>query len=644
MTQTEHEPNPLGMKAPSFDFQITIASPNGSGSLTANRLLHKALFREGFHVVGKNIFPSNIEGLPTYYTIRLSENFNSIKSKSELYLGINPATFARDLSDFTTESSIIFYNEDSKLTANIDAQKKFSASFRNLGKELEAPIKIKKRISNLYYVGWTAALLGLKPETFHQLLQETFSKATVAEMNFQALQKGYEVFTQEHSSALGELTQKIQELKPQPEDQKKSDQILIEGNQAAALGWVDAGCTVATWYPITPSSSLVESFENYVETLRPKTSDQKNNYAVIQAEDEISAICAVVGANWAGARAATATSGPGLSLMNEAIGLAYFAEVPTVVWDIQRVGPSTGLPTRTSQGDVLSAFYNSHGDTFHPVLLPASVKDCYEMSFAAFDVAEYYQTPVFVLSDLDLGMNTWTSERLSQPQPKLNRGKVLSELELESVSEFKRYLGDAEGVPSRTLPGTHHQLAPYMTRGSGHNIDASYSESPEVYEDKLLRLRKKVLNARKILPTPVILNGANKNNGSSKAPSASIGLIYYGTTGQVFPEVFDLLPENISFDLCQVKALPLHDEVFDFANSHSHIIVIEQNRDLQLSQILKAFAPKGLKCKISGVSSFGGWPIQAESVAQKILQEIHAATSSMNSISANETSGGLSNE
>ncbi|MCO5113708.1 MAG: 2-oxoacid:acceptor oxidoreductase family protein [Bdellovibrionaceae bacterium] len=583
-----------------FDFQIIIASPNGSGSLTANRLLHKALFREGFHVVGKNIFPSNIEGLPTYYILRLSESYNGLKSQNDLYLGLNPQTFNKDLTDFTTSESLIFFNQDQKSLAE-DRPKQFSASFRALGKDIEAPIKIKKRISNLYYVGWTAALLGLKPETFKTLLQETFKSSSVVDLNFQAFEKGYELFIQEHASEFTELSAHISTLKKEP----PTDQILIEGNQAAALGWVDAGCTVATWYPITPSSSLVESFENYVEHLRPKSSKGKNHYAVIQAEDEISAVCAVVGANWAGARAATATSGPGLSLMNEAIGLAYFAEIPTVVWDIQRVGPSTGLPTRTSQGDVLSAYYSSHGDTFHPILLPSTINECYNMAFTAFDVSEYYQTPVFVLSDLDLGMNTWVGPTLKQPSSPLNRGKVLSEIDLESLPDFQRYLGDEEGVPSRTLPGTHHKLAPYMTRGSGHNTDASYSENPDVYEDKLERLKKKVLNARARLPQPRI---ANANN--------SLGLMYYGTTTQIFPEIFNLL-SGYKFDLCEVKSLPLHDEVLEFAASHEQIIVIEQNRDLQLMQILKSQL-ESPKCQVMGVSTFNGWPIQAETVAHKI--------------------------
>lgn len=582
------------------DFQIIIASPNGSGSLTANRLLHKALFRDGYHVVGKNLFPSNIEGLPTYYVLRISKNLNSIKSLSDLYVGINPSTFHKDIADFTTSQSILFSNQDSKLLAQ-ERDLQFSLSFRALGKDVDAPIKVKKRISNIYYIGWVAALLGLNPETFRRLLNETFSKASVAELNFQAFEKGFTSFTQEHREPLLATTEKVTALK----GDAPKDQILIEGNQAAALGWVDAGCTVATWYPITPSSSLVESFETYVTQLRPKSSDSENNFAVIQAEDEISAVCAVVGANWAGARAATATSGPGLSLMNEAIGLAYFAEIPTVVWDVQRVGPSTGLPTRTSQADLLTAFYSSHGDTFHPVLLPSDAKDCYEMAFTAFDVAEYYQTPVFVLSDLDLGMNAWVSPAFKQFDKPLNRGKVLSELELESLGEFKRYLGDHEGVPSRTLPGTHHTLAPYMTRGSGHNLDASYSEDPMVYEDKLQRIKTKVLNARKVLPRPNI-----KNEGHS------VGFIYYGTTSQIFPEVFEFLGSN-NFNLCEVKSLPLHDEVFDFINSHTQIFVIEQNRDVQLLQIIKAYAKK-ITSDIYGVSTFNGWPIQAKIVAEKL--------------------------
>lgn len=587
------------------DFQIIIASTNGSGSLTANRLLHKALFREGYHVVGKNLFPSNIEGLPTYYVLRLSQNYNSIRPTSDLYVGLNPNTFTQDLKDFVSaDGSFIFYNEDLKQNPSADWST-FGLSFRKFGQDLKAPIKIKKRVANLYYVGWVAAVLDLNPETFKALIYETFSKESVCEMNFTAFKKAYDWAKQEHGPKTNALTES---LKPLQGISPSKDQIFIEGNQAAALGWVDAGCTVATWYPITPSSSLVESFEAYVEKLRPKQKDQKNNFAVVQAEDEISAVCAVVGASWAGARAATATSGPGLSLMNEAIGLAYFAEVPTVVWDIQRVGPSTGLPTRTSQGDLLSAYYNSHGDSFHPVLLPSTANECYEMAFTAFDVSEVYQTPVFVLSDLDLGMNAWVGSTLKPYEKALKRGAVLSEIDLENTPDFKRYLGDDKGIPSRTLPGTHHPLGSYMTRGSAHNIDASYSEDPEVFTEKLLRLKKKVLNARADLPKPEITQAVHK---TSKA------IIYYGTTGQIFPEVLDLLPSS-DFDLCRVKSLPLHDEVFEFINHYEQVFVIEQNRDGQLLNLIKSSSGIALKPHLVGVHTFGGWPIAAETVATKL--------------------------
>lgn len=608
------------------DFQIVIASVNGSGTLTANRILHKVLFREGYQVVGKNLFPSNIEGLPTYYFLRVSKGFNTTKKLSDLYVALNPATLDRDLKTLITNQSLCLLNSDLKMT-NIPNPTQ-QISFKETVKNSKANIKIKKRMSNMCYVGWIGRYLNLNLETIKNVIHSQFSNPNIAEENIEVMMMGWNSF--ETNSINLDTSIKADQ----------TDKILIEGNQASALGWVDGGCTVATWYPITPSTSLVESFETYAKKLRPESS----SVAVVQSEDEISAIASVVGAGWAGARSATATSGPGLSLMSEALGLSYFAEIPSVVCDVQRVGPSTGLPTRTSQGDLEFAYKISHGDTFHPVLLPSNPKDCFEMSSLAFDIADKYQTPVFVLSDLDIGMNLWTTETLKQTNRPLDRSNILSEPELENLKsegqKFKRYLGDHKGIPKRTLPGTHHPDAAYFTRGSGHNEAASYSEHPEDYENLMNRLKEKVLNSRLDLPAPVI----------NVSPKNKIGVIYYGSSAQVFPELNQILESNLKseFNTCHVKSLPVHEDVYDFINQHDKVFVIEQNRDGQLRNILlqrtiqnphetnflssieiktdsdsKTANEQNIKMNLSekliSITYFNGWSIQADVIADKIL-------------------------
>ncbi len=606
------------------DFQFVIASTNGSGTLTSNRILQKALFREGYNVIGKNLFPSNIEGLPTYYFLRVSKSSNSLKVQNNLYVALNPATYTRDLNTLVHPETAVLLNSDLKLTPEVISQS-FAISFKDTVKTSKAPLKIKKRMSNMAYVGWLGRYLNLNLQVLKDVVATHFSQTEVIEENINVMLEGW-------NSCLVEGVN----FDPQIKHKRKSE-ILIEGNQASALGWVDGGCTVATWYPITPSTSLVESFETYAKKLRPSAS----HVAVVQSEDEISAIASVVGAGWAGSRAATATSGPGLSLMSEALGLAYFAEIPAVVCDVQRVGPSTGLPTRTSQGDLEFAYKISHGDTFHPVLLPANPLDCYKMSSLAFDIAEKYQTPVFVLTDLDLGMNLWTSEVLTTevdlPQNssvhleldsklksdvKLNgsfkdfdRSQILFENDLENLEAqnkvFKRYLGSEDGIPMRTLPGTHHPKAAYFTRGSGHNEAAGYSEHPEDYEKIMGRLKHKILSARKDLPKPIV----------ELKSHLKWGAIFYGTSKQIFPELHNLL---LPFELntCQVLALPLHDQVYDFINKHELIFVIEQNRDGQLRNIITQ-SDQLIKSKnLKSILHFDGWSIQADIIAKKIIDHL----------------------
>ncbi len=586
------------------DLQLVIASINGSGTLTANRILHKALFREGYNVVGKNLFPSNIEGLPTYYFLRISKDSKSLKSKNELYVGLNPATYFRDLKTLVSHDTKFLLNTDLKLQV---PQQNFyeTFSFKQTIKNSKAPIKIKKRMSNMSYVGWIAHYLNINLDNLKTLVHQQFSNGEVAEENIQVMLQGWQSF-----NGSSDFQVPSADLDPSIKSDNSS-KILIEGNQAAALGWVEGGCTVATWYPITPSTSLVESFSDYAKHLRPKS----DSVAILQSEDEISAISSIVGAGWAGARAATATSGPGLSLMSEALGLSYFAEIPTVVCDVQRVGPSTGLPTRTSQGDLEFAFKISHGDGFHPVLLPSDPNECFEMSAAAFDIADKYQTPVFVLSDLDLGMNLWSDKRFNGIKKGFERSQILNEPDLEAINakgqKFKRYEGDKHGIPRRTLPGTHHPDAAYLTRGSGHNKSAGYSEHPEDYVNLMERLKLKILNARQDLPMPDI---------SLKSPDRKWGAIFYGSTQQIFPELDTLLNPILSAQLntCCVKSLPLHKQVYQFIEQHEVTFVIEQNRDSQLKNIILQSEALNISEKIKAITHFDGWCIQADKIAEQI--------------------------
>lgn len=587
------------------DLQLLIASVNGSGTLTANRVLHKALFREGYNVVGKNLFPSNIEGLPTYYFLRISKNASSLKTCNDLYIALNPSTYLRDMKTLVSNNTDILLNSDLKLqeyeTHNFE-----SFSFKQTVKSSSSAIKIKKRMSNMSYVGWIAGYLNLNLNILKEVIHSQFLNPKVAEENIQVMQQGWQNFANCKTIKPIEVDSKIKN--------DNSSKILMEGNQASALGWVEGGCTVATWYPITPSTSLVDSFEDYAKQLRPKS----DSVAIVQSEDEISAIASVIGAGWAGARAATATSGPGLSLISEAIGLAYFAEIPSVICDVQRVGPSTGLPTRTSQGDLEFVYKISHGDSFHPVFLPSNPKECFEMSAQAFDVADKYQTPVFVLSDLDLGMNLWTEQRLVPLKNKFDRASILTEPDLEAMEskgeKFKRYHGDEYGLVKRTLPGTHHPGAAYFTRGSGHNESAGYSEHPEDYLNLMNRLKIKILSSRRDLPKPSInFEDLNKN----------YGVIFYGSTGQIFPELNFLLPYPIN--TCQVKALPLHEEVYEFINQHKTVFIIEQNRDSQLRNIILQSGALTKSNHLIPITHFDGWSLQADKISKKILE--HGAES-----------------
>ncbi len=578
------------------DFTLQISTINGSGSQSANALLVKALFRMGLAVSGQNLFPSNIAGLPTWFNIRVNKKgFCARKTPFDLVVSLNESTLAQDIKA-VKPNGFYFYNSEFKISPEAlrnDVQC-VAIPFRDLCGDISESPKLKKLLYNLIYVGVLSEIL--KIEGVLPLIAESFKQKTIA-ANEQAYLKGVEFAKT--------LTCPFR-VESQPDQNKQN--ILIDGNMAAGLGSIMGGCTVVAWYPITPSSSVIESFEELAKVYR------KGSYAVLQAEDELASISMVIGAGWAGARAMTATSGPGLSLMAEAAGLSYYAEIPAVIWDVQRVGPSTGLPTRTMQGDVLSAANLSHGDTEHLVLIPANPEECFEFAQNAFDLAERFQTLVIVLSDLDLGMNQHVTKRFDYPDKKFDRGKVLSIEDLNAIKKFSRYEGDSQGIAPRTLPGTQHPLAAYFTRGTGHNKDAAYSEKAEDYVQNMDRLKLKIRSATNVLPQPVI-----------EVQSHAIGLIAYGSTDFAIAEISELLvSHNINTDYLRIRSLPFSDSVEDFGLNHQKIYVLEQNRDGQMLTLLRSRFPQ-IAHKLISVLQYDGLPAEpAHFVAQILKNEMMA--------------------
>jgi 2-oxoglutarate ferredoxin oxidoreductase subunit alpha len=585
---------------------IRVATANGSGSQSSNSILVKSIFRMGLPVSGKNLFPSNIQGLPTWFSIRVNENgFVGRKDHIDIVLAMNATTFAEDVES-VKDGGIFIYNSDLKVDVSL-ASKRATAigvPFKTIVKPLTDSAKLKKLLGNIVYVGVLAKCLQIPKETVESVIKDNFkNKDKVIETNLNAFQAGWDYASE--NTLDHDFPYTLKSL-PGANDHK----VLMTGNTTAALGALNGGCSVMAWYPITPSSSLSEAFEDYASKYR-KDENGQNLYSVIQAEDELSAISMVVGAGWAGARAMTATSGPGLSLMAEAAGLSYFAEIPAVIWDVQRVGPSTGLPTRTMQGDLSAAYRLSHGDTEHIVLLPANPGDCYEMAQAALDLAEQFQTLVIVLSDLDIGMNHWITPELKIPDGSFQRGKVLGQKDLESMDRFERYSDvDGDGVPYRTLPGTRSGKAAYFTRGTGHKPDSSYSEDNRVYRDLLDRLNRKMRLSESGVPQPVISSSQH-----------SIGLIYYGSSSQVIPEVLALTGQDCG--TCRVRALPLSPGVKDFIENHQTVYVIEQNRDQQMHQLIIQKWPE-LHGKLQSIHQYDGLPLTAEYVSDAIIGEPHA--------------------
>jgi len=590
------------LTATTNDFCIHVATVNGSGSQTANTTLMRAIFQMGVPVSGKNLFPSNIAGLPTWFTIRVSERgYLARAGGNHVLVAMNPETSVADIGAMGP-GSILILNEGVPSPAIPADRTVYKIPFSKLVEPLVADAKLRKLVVNMVYVGVVAGLLGIDPQEVDGALTAQLGKKPKAlDMNRAAVKAGEEYAAQH--------------LKPAPfrveRRNKTAGKILIEGNQAAALGALFGGVTFLSWYPITPSSSLAESLMGYLERYRrdPKTGEA--TYAVIQAEDEIAAIGMVLGASWTGARAMTTTSGPGLSLMTEFIGFAYYAEIPAVIWDIQRVGPSTGLPTRTSQADLLSVVFLSHGDTKHVVLLPATVEDCFTFGMKAFDLAERLQAPVFVLSDLDIGMNTWMSEPFTYPDKPWDRGKVLDADALSKVATFERYRDlDKDGIPYRTLPGTDHPLAGYFTRGSGHDEKAHYTESPETYKRVMDRIAKKYQTARTLVPPPVV----------DRVAGADIGILGFGSSHWGIVEARDLLAaEGLRTSYLLLKAIPFTAEVKSFIEQHDRVYVVEQNRDAQMAALLRMEYPE-LGARLRSILHYDGLPLDAQSVVDQVRE------------------------
>ena len=583
------------------DFSINVATVNGSGSQSANSVLLKSIFGMGVPVSGKNLFPSNIAGLPTWYTIRASKDgYVARKRDAEVLVALNPDTAKQDALALPA-GGVAIYEENLNLRQYRDDVVFYPVPFDRITAAICPEAKLRKLVKNMVYVGVAAQLLKIDLAVVESGLRKQFAKKVkVFELNFGAVKAGYDYAAEKFTKQDPYVIERMD---------RTAGKIIIDGNAAAGMGAVFAGVTVVAWYPITPSTSLVEATTDLLKKFRV-TPEGKATFAVVQAEDELAAIGMVLGAGWAGARAMTATSGPGISLMGEFAGLGYYAEIPGVIFDVQRTGPSTGLPTRTSQADLLSVAFLSHGDTQHVILLPGNVKECFEMGYSAFDLAERIQTPVFVLSDLDLGMNNWMSDKFEYPQTPLDRGKVLTAEDLERLGGFARYRDvDGDAIGWRTLPGTRHPRAGYFTRGTGHNDAAVYSEKPEDYVAGMERLARKFENARKLVPAPVTVK-----NGTSK-----IGFLAYGTTDFALRESLDQIKKEYGqeVDYMRIRAYPFAHEIHDFVASHERVYVVEQDRDAQLASLLKLDLPAEQVMKLRSILHVNGLPVDARTITEE---------------------------
>ena len=584
------------------DFSIRVATVNGSGSQTANMVLLRSIFQMGVPVSGKNLFPSNIAGLPTWYTIRANrDGYIARTAGIDLLVAMNPETAREDVLSLQPGAAVV-YDEPLKLDGLRSDLVFYPVPFNALVAEICTDAKLRRLVRNMIYDGVLANLLQIDRREMDKALNKQLGrKPKAVTLNQGAIEAGY--------TYAAENLEKRDSLVIEPMEET-SGLILIDGNAAAAIGALMAGVTVVTWYPITPSSSLCETLIDYLGKYRLDAETGKATFAVVQAEDEIAAVGMAVGAGWAGARSMTSTSGPGISLMGEFAGLAYYAEVPAVIFDIQRVGPSTGLPTRTAQGDVLTTAFLSHGDTRHVMLFPSSVEECYTMAMDAFDLAERFQTPIFVMSDLDLGMNTWMSAPFDYPTKPIDRGKVLDEETLERIGRFGRYRDvDGDAIPYRSLPGDG--MPAFFCRGSGHNEWAQYSERPDDYQQNIDRLARKFETARNWMPAPVV--EINRK--------ASIGVIAYGTTHWAIVESRDQLraEADLQTSYYRVCAYPFRTALAAFIERHDRVYVVEQNRDAQMLSLIKLDAPVELASRLRSVLHYSGDPIDARTITDSIL-------------------------
>ena len=591
------------------DFVVKFANVNGSGSASANSLFAKSILRMGVPVAARNIFPSNIQGLPTWYEVRVTEAGHlGRRGGVDMMVAMNPQTWDRDIAEIEP-GGYLFYDSTKPLPAS-----KFRDDITVVGVPLTAICndryglpRERQLFKNIVYVGALAALLDMEMGVIEQALAEQFAgRDKLINANIEALHVGRDYVAQHHKP-LGLRVRRADRV---------GDRIYVDGNTAAALGAVYGGATVCAWYPITPSTSLAEAFSSYCEELRTDANG-KARYAIVQAEDEIASIGIVVGAGWNGARAFTCTSGPGVSLMQEFIGLSYFAEIPAVIFDVQRGGPSTGMPTRTQQADLLSAAYASHGDTKHPLLLPKDPGECFEMGALAFDLSDRLQTTIFVMLDLDIGMNDWLCQPLTwDDSRRLDRGKVMSYDDLEAGREFGRYLDiDGDGIPYRTYPGAHPTKGGYFTRGTSRNPYARYSEEGSVYVDNMQRLLRKFETAKSLIPAP---------ERRDAAQATATGVIYFGSTTPAMHEALEVLEaRGLHLDALRVRGFPFSDEVLDFVAEHEHVFVVEQNRDGQLRTLLINEGQID-PAKLPPILHYDGTPITARFIVAEISMLMNA--------------------
>ncbi len=593
------------------DFVIKIATVNGTGSASANTLLMKSIFRSGIPVMGKNYFPSNIQGLPTWYEIRVTKDGYVARSgRIDIMVAMNAETYARDAREVSPGGYLIYdstwprsslLKREEITVIGVPLAKMCNENFNG--------VRTRILMKNICYAGVLAALLDLDVAKIRELLAETYAKKPqLVEANMKAIELGYQ-YTKEHVHC--PLPLRVAKL------DKTAGHIMIDGNTSAALGCLYAGATVAAWYPITPSTSLMDAFKMFADRWRVDPATGKRNFAFIQAEDELAAIGMVLGAMWNGARSFTATSGPGISLMNEFLGLAYYAEVPAVIFDVQRVGPSTGMPTRTQQGDVMLCAYASHGDTKHVCLYPRDPEECFYFARDSFDLAERLQTPILVLSDLDIGMNDWMCPDLKWDdayQP--DRGKMLTAEQLEKIEKFYRYVdSDEDGITYRTLPGVSAKGA-YFTRGSGHTQFGTYTEDAADYQLVLDRLTRKWQTAKRYVPRPVI----------EASPRVDVGLVAYGSSDGAVREALDILKaRGIAVNYLRVRAFPFNEDVEKFLEQHRIVFVVEQNRDAQMRSLL-TLETRVDKAKLRSLLHYSGLPISSEFIVKGVLSEIEAKT------------------